>query len=83
MRTRVRQIGMECRFGQPQAALRTAQGEAHGWAESIPPSPPRCKAAELRRRFNDAYWMDDLEFFAMGLDPRQRQIRSLGSNALH
>jgi len=41
------------------------------------------EAAELRRRFNDAYWMDDLDFFAMGLDPQQRQIRSLGSNALH
>lgn len=40
-------------------------------------------AAQLKRRFNDAYWMEDLDFFAMGLDPKRRQIRSLGSNALH
>ena len=40
-------------------------------------------AADLKRRFNDAYWIEDLDFFAMGLDPRQRQVRSIGSNALH
>jgi glycogen debranching enzyme len=41
------------------------------------------QATELKRRFNDAYWMEDLGFLAMGLDPCQRQVRSLGSNALH
>lgn len=41
------------------------------------------EAKDLRSRFNDAYWMDGLDFFAMGLDPHGRQVRSLGSNALH
>jgi glycogen debranching enzyme len=40
-------------------------------------------AHELRKRFNDAYWMEDEGCFAMGVDPRQRQVRSIGSNALH
>ena len=43
----------------------------------------RRQADELKRRFNDAYWMPDAGFFAMGLDPKQRQLRSIASNALH
>ncbi len=41
------------------------------------------EAQELRRRFNDAYWMDDLGFYAMGIDARGRLIRSIASNPLH
>lgn len=41
------------------------------------------EAMELRKQFNDAYWMDDLGFFAMALAPDGRQVRSIGSNALH
>jgi glycogen debranching enzyme len=41
------------------------------------------EALALRTRFNDAYWMDGAGFFAMALDPRGRQVRSIGSNALH
>ena len=43
----------------------------------------RGQADELKRRFNDAFWMPDHGFFAMGLDPKGRQIRSIASNALH
>jgi glycogen debranching enzyme len=43
----------------------------------------RRDARELRQRFNDAYWMDDADFFAMALDPQGRQVRSIGSNAMH
>ncbi|WP_140908408.1 amylo-alpha-1,6-glucosidase [Cognatiluteimonas lumbrici] len=43
----------------------------------------RRQAQELQRRFNEAYWMPDAGFFAMGLDPKGRQVRSIGSNALH
>jgi glycogen debranching enzyme len=41
------------------------------------------EARELKRRFNDAFWMDDVGFFAMGLDAQKRPIRSIGSNAGH
>lgn len=41
------------------------------------------QAQELKKRFNEAFWMPDEGFFAMGLDSRNRQIRSIGSNAGH
>jgi glycogen debranching enzyme len=41
------------------------------------------EAAELKKRFNDAFWMEDEGFFAMGLDSRSRPIRAIGSNPGH
>jgi glycogen debranching enzyme len=41
------------------------------------------EAGELKKRFNEAFWMEDEGFFAMALDPDRRQVRSIGSNALH
>jgi glycogen debranching enzyme len=41
------------------------------------------EAEELKKRFNDAFWMEDEGFFAMGLDARGRPIRSIGSNPGH
>jgi glycogen debranching enzyme len=41
------------------------------------------EAQELGKRFNDAFWMEDEGFFAMGLDGDHHQIRSIGSNAGH
>jgi glycogen debranching enzyme len=41
------------------------------------------EARELKKRFNEAFWMEDEGFFAMALDPDGRQVRSIGSNALH
>ena len=41
------------------------------------------KAAELRNRFNEAFWMPELGAYALGLDPEKRQIRSIGSNDGH
>ena len=41
------------------------------------------EARELKKRFNEAFWMDDHGFFAMALDPDRRQVTSIGSNALH
>ena len=41
------------------------------------------RARELKRRFNDAFWMPDLGLYALGLDPQKRQIRSIGSNDGH
>jgi glycogen debranching enzyme len=41
------------------------------------------QARELKKRFNDAFWMAGLDFFAMGLDKNGKQIRSISSNPLH
>ena len=38
------------------------------------------EASELKKRFNEKFWMDDLGFFAMGLDSKHRQIKSIGSD---
>jgi glycogen debranching enzyme len=40
-------------------------------------------AKELKKRFNEAFWLEDEGFFAMALDPNKRPVRSIGSNALH
>jgi len=41
------------------------------------------EAGELKKRFNDAFWMPDEGFFAMGLDPDKRQIKAITSNPGH
>lgn len=38
-------------------------------------------ADELRRRFDDAFWLPDARFYAMALDGEKRQVASIGSNA--
>ena len=40
-------------------------------------------ARELKRRFNERFWMPDERFVAFGLDAQKRQIRSIVSNAGH
>ncbi len=41
------------------------------------------EATELKKRFNEAFWMEDLGYFAMGLDAKKRQIRSIAEDAGH
>lgn len=41
------------------------------------------QAGELKKRFNEAFWMEQEGFFAMGLDSKKRQIDSVGSNPGH
>jgi glycogen debranching enzyme len=41
------------------------------------------EASEFKKRFNEAFWVEDEGFLAMGLDSRKRQIKSIGSNAGH
>jgi glycogen debranching enzyme len=38
------------------------------------------EATELKKRFNESFWMEDEGFVAMGLDSKDRQIKSIGSN---
>jgi glycogen debranching enzyme len=41
------------------------------------------KARTLRRNFNQAFWLPDRGYFALGLDGEKRPIDSLGSNVGH
>ncbi len=41
------------------------------------------EAGELKKRFNERFWMEDLGFFALGLDGEGRQIKSVNSNPGH
>jgi glycogen debranching enzyme len=41
------------------------------------------EAADLKRRFNRDYWVEDGEYFALALDPDGRQVDSLTSNNGH
>jgi len=41
------------------------------------------EASELKKRFNDRYWMPDKKFFALGLDAQRKQIKSISSNPGH
>jgi glycogen debranching enzyme len=41
------------------------------------------EAKELKKRFNEAFWMEDEGFYAMGLDSDKNQIRVISSNPGH
>lgn len=41
------------------------------------------EAEDLKKRFNQAFWMEDEGCFAMGLDSKKRQINAMGSNPGH
>ena len=41
------------------------------------------EATEFKKRFNDAFWMEDEGFFAMGLSAHKQQIKAISSNPGH
>lgn len=41
------------------------------------------EASELKKRFHDAFWLDDEGIYAMALDAQKRPLRSIASNAGH
>jgi glycogen debranching enzyme len=41
------------------------------------------EAEALKRRFNEAFWMDDEKYFAEALDADKRQVRTVTSNPGH
>jgi glycogen debranching enzyme len=43
----------------------------------------RTEAAALRAAFNEAFWMPEQNFFALALDGRKHQVRSITSNPAH
>lgn len=43
----------------------------------------RSKAADLQKRFEEQFWCEDLGFYAYGLDPEKKPIKSIASNPGH
>ena len=43
----------------------------------------RAQATELRRKFNEAFWIEEEHFFAMALDGDKRQVRTVTTNPAH
>jgi len=41
------------------------------------------EASELKKRFHEAFWMEEEGFYALALDARKRQVKSITSNAGH
>jgi glycogen debranching enzyme len=41
------------------------------------------RATDLRRRWHAAFWMPDEDYYALALDGRKRQVRTIASNAGH
>ena len=47
------------------------------------PTGSTAEAADLKRRFNRDFWVEDGEYFALALDPDGRKVDSLTSNIGH
>lgn len=41
------------------------------------------EAAELKKRFNERFWMPEKNYYALGLDAKREQIKSITSNPGH
>ena len=62
---------------QQAALVFLATGDA-GYAADL-----ALRARDVRRRFNESFWMEDVGLYALGLGRDKRQLRSIGSNDGH
>jgi glycogen debranching enzyme len=65
------------------ARLRTARLAREIWGDPTWAETLEQQAAELKRRFNEDFWIPERGFFALGLDGSKRKIDSLTSNIGH
>lgn len=65
------------------AKRRIAELARHVWRDAETAERLEREAGELQRRFDDAFWVADRGFYALGLDREKRQIDSLASNIGH
>jgi glycogen debranching enzyme len=65
------------------AKLRIAEIAREIWRDNALAQQLENEAAELRRRFDEAFWLEDRGFYALGLDRDKRPIDSLTSNLGH
>jgi glycogen debranching enzyme len=65
------------------AKLRMAEIAREIWRDEALAGRLESDAVELRRRFDDAFWVEERGFYALGLDWDKRPIDSLTSNVGH
>jgi glycogen debranching enzyme len=65
------------------AKLRLAELAREIWGDEALAERLVGEAASLRRRFDEAFWLDERGFYALGLDRDKRPIDSLTSNVGH
>ena len=65
------------------AKVRSARLAREIWHDAELAQHLEAEAAELKRRFNRDYWIEDRQFFALALDGDGRQVDSLTSNIGH
>jgi glycogen debranching enzyme len=65
------------------AKLRVAELAREVWRDPELAERLERDAAELARRFDEAFWVADRSFYALGLDAEKRPIDSLASNIGH
>jgi glycogen debranching enzyme len=65
------------------AKLRIAELAREVWRDAALAERLERDAKTLRHQFNEAFWVADRGFYALGLDGQKRQIDSLASNVGH
>jgi glycogen debranching enzyme len=65
------------------ARRRCARLAREFWGDAALAARLEEQAAELKRRFNQDYWIPGREFFALALDGKKRQVDALTSNIGH
>ncbi len=65
------------------AKLRIAEMARELWRDDALAEKLENDAAELQRRFDEAFWLEERGFYALGLDREKRPIDSLTSNVGH
>jgi glycogen debranching enzyme len=65
------------------AKVRVAELARRVWGDGETAARLEREAAELRERFNDAYWLEERGWYALGLDRDKRPIDALASNMGH
>lgn len=65
------------------AKRRTARLAREVWMDSVWAAELDRQADELKRRFNEDFWLSERKFFALALDGHKRKVDSLTSNIGH
>jgi glycogen debranching enzyme len=65
------------------AKLRIAEIAREIWRDDALAEKLESDAADLRRSFEEAFWLEERGFYALGLDREKRQVDSLTSNLGH
>jgi glycogen debranching enzyme len=65
------------------AKRRSARLAREFWGDPDTAARLEKEAAELKRRFNEDFWIPEKQFFALALDGKKRKVDSLTSNVGH